>query len=77
MITPHMVYFAEEDILHIALSEEHEVQSVELTPNITVELNAEGELIGVEILEATTFIRDFILESVQARLLQLPQRQAA
>ncbi|MDD1631039.1 MAG: DUF2283 domain-containing protein, partial [Methylococcaceae bacterium] len=35
--------------------------SVELSPNITAELNAEGELIGVEILKASIFLRDFIL----------------
>jgi uncharacterized protein YuzE len=76
MTTPRRGYFAEEDILHIALTAKNEVHSVEVSPNIIVELNTQGELIGVEILEATSFIRDFVLESVQARLLQLPQLQA-
>jgi uncharacterized protein YuzE len=44
---------------------------VELTPNITAELNEEGELIGIEILRASGYVRDSILESVQARMLQL------
>jgi len=51
----HMVYFEQEDVLHVAISDEPEAGSVELTPNITVELNAQGELIGIEILEASSF----------------------
>jgi uncharacterized protein YuzE len=37
-----------------------------MTPNITAELNETGELIGIEIINASSFIRDSILESVQA-----------
>lgn len=48
-------YFESEDILHLALSEEQEAASVELSPDITAELNADGELIGVEILEASRY----------------------
>ena len=43
---------------------------MELSPNITAELNADGDLIGIEILKASTFLRDFILESTQAKLMQ-------
>jgi uncharacterized protein YuzE len=50
-----MVYFEQDDVLHVAISDEPEAESVELTPNITVELNAQGEPIGVEILEASSF----------------------
>ena len=42
---------------------------MEISPNITVEVNEAGELIGIEIIKASSFIRDSILESVQARLL--------
>lgn len=49
---------------------------MELSPNITAELNANGELIGVEILKAGIFLRDFILESTQAKLMQLQQSHA-
>ena len=66
-----MKYFAREDVLHLALSDEAEAGSVEVSPNITAELNAEGELIGIEIIGASAFIRDSVLDSVQARLLQL------
>ncbi|MEG3890122.1 MULTISPECIES: DUF2283 domain-containing protein [unclassified Microcoleus] len=69
MNNPKMAYFEKEDILHLTISDEREVGSVEISPNITVELNEAGELIGIEIINASAFIRDSILESVQARLL--------
>jgi uncharacterized protein YuzE len=59
--------------LHLLISDEPEAGSVEVSPNITAELNAEGVLIGIEILGASTFLRDSILETVQAKLLELPQ----
>ena len=64
-------YFEEEDILHLVISDEPESRSVELSPNITVELNEKNEMIGVEILKASAFLRDTVLESVQAKTLQL------
>lgn len=71
MNKPKMTYFKENDILHLVISEEDEAGSVELGPNITAELNANGELIGIEILDASAFIRDSILESAQARVLNI------
>ena len=67
----HMEYFEKEDILHLAVSDEPEAGSVELSPDITAELNDQGELIGIEILNASTFMRDTVLESIQAKVLQL------
>lgn len=66
-----MAYFKDEDILHIVISDEKEANSIELSPNITAEMNEKGELIGLEIIEASSFIRDYILESVQAKILKL------
>jgi uncharacterized protein YuzE len=66
-----MFYFEKEDILHLVITDEEEANSVELSPNITAELNAHGELIGIEILQASTFVRDSIMEAVQAKLLNL------
>lgn len=66
-----MTYFKEEDILHFAISDENESNSVELSPNITAELNENGDLIGIEILDASSFIRDSILESAQAKMMDL------
>ena len=66
-----MTYFKEEDILHIVVASGKEMDSVELSPNITAELNEKGDLIGIEILEASSFLRDSILETTQAKILQL------
>jgi len=69
-------YFDKEDILHLAISDEKESGSVEISPNITAELNESGELIGIEIIGASSFLRDSILESTQAKLLQLSKQVA-
>lgn len=66
-----MRYFEKEDILHLSISEEKETSSVEVSPNITAELNENGDLIGIEILNASTYVRDSILESVHAKVLNL------
>lgn len=73
MNNPKMNYFPEQDVIHLALTDEEEIESMEISPNITAELNANGELIGVEILKASLFLRDFILESTQAKLMHLQQ----
>jgi uncharacterized protein YuzE len=72
-----MAYFDKDDVLHLAISDEPEAGSVEVSPNITAELNAKGELIGIEILNASTFIRDSVLESVQGRMLDLGESRTA
>jgi uncharacterized protein YuzE len=71
MTKPTMLYFSNEDILHLMISEEEEANSVELSPNIVAELNAKGELIGIEILHASMFVRDAIMEGVHAKVLNL------
>ncbi len=71
MNKPKMFYFEKEDILHLVMHDEKEANSVELSPNITAELNAQGELIGIEILQASMFVRDSIIEAAQAKLLNL------
>lgn len=75
MSNTRMVYFEQNDVLHLYVSDEPETGSVELSPNVTAELNEQGELIGIEILNASAFIRDSILESVQARLLSLVEER--
>lgn len=71
MNSTKMIYFEQEDILHLTLADEPEANSIELSPNITAELNDKGELIGLEIRKASSFIRDSILETAQLKLLQL------
>ncbi len=70
MGNPKMQYFEADDIIHINIQDGPEAKSVELSPNITAELNAEGEIIGIEILHASAYIRDNVLETVQGKLLQ-------
>ena len=66
-----MRYFEQEDILYLEISDDPENGSIELSPNITVEYNDKGEVIGIEILRASDFIRDSIAESAQAKVLNL------
>jgi uncharacterized protein YuzE len=72
-----MRYFKDDDIIHINISDGIETNSVELSPNITAEIDKNGELIGIEILNASTFVRDSILETAQAKLINLPLKQSA
>lgn len=71
-----MMYFQKEDILHLTISDEPEAGSVELSPNIIVELNAKGAMIGIEILDASRFIRDSVMDSVQAGVLRAVELQS-
>lgn len=64
-----MQYFPDQDILHVLIREGGEAGSVELSPHVTAELDENGEIIGIEITDATAYVRDNILESAQARLL--------
>ena len=68
-----MTYFKDEDVLHLALFPTKKNPTVwKMTcPNVTAEFNEHGDLIGIEILEATSFIRDSIFESVQAKVLNI------
>ena len=59
---PKMIYFDKENILHLVISDEPQSGSLELSPNITAELNDKGELIGIEILNASTFIQETVLD---------------
>ncbi|MBW4473340.1 MAG: DUF2283 domain-containing protein [Stenomitos rutilans HA7619-LM2] len=71
MTNAKMNYFEAEDVLYVTLLDEPEANSVEISPTITAELNDAGELIGIEILHASAFIHDVILESTQGKLLNL------
>ncbi len=70
-------YFEQEDVLHLTITDEPESRSLELSPDITVELNDRDEMIGVEILNASAFLRDAVLESIQARTLKVLGADAA
>lgn len=68
-----MTYFQKEDILYLLFSQGKEASSIELSPNITAELDEHGELLGLEILNASAFVRDLLLDTTQAKLLRLSQ----
>jgi uncharacterized protein YuzE len=74
--SPQMAYFPDSDTVHLTIAEGPESQSVEISPDVTAELNENGDLIGVEILNASSYLRDTLLETVQARLLSLSKRSA-
>ena len=71
MQDPTLLYFDHEDMLHLVLAEGEEANSVELSPTMTAELNAHGEVIGIEVLHASTFVRDTLLALAQAHQLPL------
>ena len=64
-------------MLHLVVTDEPECRTIELSPDITVELNDRDEMIGVEILHASAFLRDSVLESIQARTLQVLAARAS
>ena len=70
-------YFEQQDVLHLTIAEGPESRSLELSPNITIELNEQNEMIGVEILQASNFLRDAVLESIQVRTTLMLEAQAA
>lgn len=70
-----MVYFEQEDILHLKIFDGPEKGSMELGTNITAELNEDGERIGLEILNARAFIRDTVVKSFQAKMLSFAKAE--
>ena len=71
MNKPQLRYFEKEDVIHLSISNEAESGSVEVNPYITAELNEKSEIIGIEILHASEYLRDTIFESVQGKMLQI------
>jgi hypothetical protein len=55
-----MSYFEKEDVLHVVISDEPEAGSIEVSPNITAELDAHGALIGIGSLHVRAFARDSV-----------------
>jgi uncharacterized protein YuzE len=76
MTEPQLFYFDQEDILHLVLAEGAEANSITLSPTITAELNAQGEVIGIEIMQTRTFLRETLDILVQAHQLPLGPTRA-
>ncbi|MGZ8217923.1 DUF2283 domain-containing protein [Methylomagnum sp.] len=69
MNNPIVHHFPEQDVIHLAITNEEEAETLELSPNITAELNADGDLIGVEILKASAFMSNLKLDQEEQDLL--------
>jgi uncharacterized protein YuzE len=65
-----MVYFEQEDILQLMVAPGPEARSVELSPDVTVEMDVKGQILGIEILNASRFMRDSIMDSIQSQMLR-------
>ena len=61
-----MVHLEQEDNLHLAISDEPEKKSMESSPESTIELNDNGELVGLEWLAILRyrFLTPFMLATV-------------
>jgi len=59
-------YDEEEDILYIA-KEGEEAESVEVSPGVNMELDSNGNLIGVEIFKASHMFKD-VLKPMEKKL---------
>lgn len=77
MNKPRIIYFPDQDTLHLAITDEQEAASIELAANVTAELNARNEVIGIEVLDASEFMRDTIFDVFRAQLAQLETANSA
>jgi len=53
-------YDAKSDVLYIAVKKGAEEKFVEVAPGINVELDNRGEVIGIEVLNASKFLKPVI-----------------
>lgn len=54
---PLLNYDSKSDILYIAIKKGKEEEFVEIAPGINVELDENGKVIGIEILNASDFLK--------------------
>jgi len=62
---PYANYDLQSDVLYIALREGEEEGYVEVVPGVNVELDLRGEVIGIEILRASEFLRPVAVPLLQ------------
>ncbi len=56
----NIFYDQEADVLAMSLKKGAEEEFVEIAPNVNVELNKKGDVIGIEILEASKTLKPFL-----------------
>lgn len=54
---PKIAYDSKSDVLYIVTKKGKEEEFVEIAPGINVELDEKGEVIGIEIVNASTFLK--------------------
>ena len=57
MNKPTVSYDSKSDVLYIVAKKGEEEEFVEIAPGVNVELNEQGEVIGIEILNASNFLK--------------------
>lgn len=57
---PLVNYDPKKDVLYIVAKKGKEEEFVEIAPNINVELDEKGEVIGIEILNASSFLKPIV-----------------
>ncbi len=63
-----MKYYEDSDVLYFFLKKDSESRSVEASPGITIELNDANQIIGIEMLDASKFIQDYVLKDISKDL---------
>jgi uncharacterized protein YuzE len=61
-------YYPKDDVLYVMLQAGEEAKAVEIEPGVTAELNKAGEIIGIEILDASVYLRKLIQDRLEPRL---------
>ena len=63
-------YYPENDVLYVLIQAGEEAKSVEIEPGVTAELNKNGKLIGIEILDASKYLRKLVQQRWEPQLRQ-------
>ncbi len=63
-------YYPKSDVLHYVLKPGEEFGSREVAPGVTLELDRRGTVIGIEILDASKYMRTFVLEQYRETVLK-------
>ena len=62
-------YDRKSDVLYIGVKKGAEEEFVEISPGISVELNGKGQVIGVEILNASRILKS-VIKPLQKQILE-------
>jgi uncharacterized protein YuzE len=63
-------YYQKSDVLHYVVRKGEEFASREVAPGVTLELDERGKLLGIEILDASRFMREFVVERFKSLALK-------